>query len=84
MAARVVPLSGHRSRVAVFISYHPLPNNRAESSGSLGRKWGPGGVWAPRTGDWLDEVATLSPTGVGREEVLAALQEAKGKLESIG
>jgi hypothetical protein len=32
----------------------------------------------------LDEVATLSPTGVGREEVLAALQEAKGKLESIG
>ena len=36
------------------------------------------------TGEWLDEVAALSPTGVGHEEVLAALQGAKDELESIG
>ena len=39
---------------------------------------------AKRTGDWLDEVAALSPTGLGHEDVLAALQEAKDELESNG
>jgi post-segregation antitoxin (ccd killing protein) len=39
---------------------------------------------AKRTGDWLNEVAALSPTGVGHEDVLAALQEAKDELESVG
>ena len=39
---------------------------------------------AKRTGDWLDEVAALSPTGVGHEEVLAALEQAKDELERIG
>jgi len=39
---------------------------------------------AKRTGDWLNEVAALSPTGVGHEEVLAALEQAKDELERIG
>jgi hypothetical protein len=39
---------------------------------------------AKKTGDWLDEVAALSPIGVGREDVLIALREAKDELESIG
>ncbi len=36
------------------------------------------------TNEWLIELAALSPTGVGHEEVLAALQEAKDELEDIG
>jgi post-segregation antitoxin (ccd killing protein) len=39
---------------------------------------------ANSTGQWLDEVAALPPTGVGHEDVLAAIQEAKDELESLG
>ena len=39
---------------------------------------------AKSTGEWLDEVAALAPTSVGHEDVLAAVQEAKDELESIG
>jgi len=37
-----------------------------------------------RTGDWLDQVAALSPTGVGHEAVIAALKDAKDEMEGIG
>jgi post-segregation antitoxin (ccd killing protein) len=39
---------------------------------------------ANSTGQWLDEVAALPPTGVGHEDVLAAIQEAKDELENLG
>lgn len=39
---------------------------------------------ANKTGEWLEEVAALSPTGVGHGDVLAAVKEAKEELEGIG
>ena len=36
------------------------------------------------TGEWLERVAALSPTGVGHADVLAALEKAKDELEGIG
>ncbi|HVR79828.1 MAG TPA: type II toxin-antitoxin system CcdA family antitoxin [Acidimicrobiia bacterium] len=37
-----------------------------------------------RTGEWLETVASLSPTGVEHKDVLVALQGAKDELEGLG
>jgi len=39
---------------------------------------------ANKTGDWLRKVIALSPTGVGHDAVMSALNEAKEELEGLG
>jgi post-segregation antitoxin (ccd killing protein) len=38
---------------------------------------------ANKTGEWLRDVMALSPTGVGHEAVMSAVDEAKDELEGL-
>lgn len=76
----------HMARVNVY-----LPDELADQAkdaglnvSSLTQEAVRSALSAKKTGEWLDEVSALSPTGVGHEDVLAALEEAKDELESNG
>jgi post-segregation antitoxin (ccd killing protein) len=76
----------HMARVNVY-----LPDDLADQAkdaglnvSSLTQEAVRSALSAKKTGEWLEEVTALSPTGVGHEEVLAALEEAKDELEGNG